>query len=160
MNYLNTHGGDDSLALNDDIPMENRLFYGGSPASAESLLKELKDYRLSKSARAKETVMKAVIETIRDLGIKAHGNDIDSIVKTIEELSQIHIRVIHLLMMLKLVDVCKKIAAAVNKGNENQFMVIVLVILLIQRVHQNMSVQALLTSFIHLAVVSILNTFL
>lgn len=122
MNYLNTHGGDDSLALNDDIPMENRLFYGGSPASAESLLKELKDYRLSKSARAKETVMKAVIETLGDLGIKAHGNDIDSIVKTIEEKIPNPRKGDSFVDDAKAqADICKKIAAAVNKGMKSVY---------------------------------------
>lgn len=122
MNYLNTHGGDDSLALNDDIPMENRLFYGGSPASAESLLKELKDYRLSKSARAKETVMKAVIETLGDLGIKSHGNDIDSIIKTIEEKIPNPRKGDSFVDDAKAqADICKKIAAAVNKGMKSVY---------------------------------------
>jgi hypothetical protein len=137
MHYLQTSGGYDSPAdeeggssesdsdsdfERDDSPLT--MFSGGVDSkedkklSAEKLAKELKDYRRSKSAKAKETIMKALIETLRELGIDTgKGDDIDSIIKTIEhkipnprkgdsfvEDSQ------------KQREVCKKIAKAINKG--------------------------------------------
>jgi hypothetical protein len=64
----------------------------------------------------------AVIETLNDLGIKAHGNDIDSIVKTIEEKIPNPRKGDSFVDDAKAqADICKKIAAAVNKGMKSVY---------------------------------------
>jgi hypothetical protein len=119
MNYLATQGGEDAGYNSDsDVPLANRLFSGGKPESAEQLMKELKNYRLSKSAKAKEAVIKGLIETLKELGIEVGSSDnIDTIVKNLEKVipnprrgdtfsgdSEKH------------AVVCKKIARSINKS--------------------------------------------
>lgn len=110
-------GESEAIDLNElNLESEN-IFYGGKLSNDAEIIRQLKNYRESKSSKAKEAVLKSIIDTLKSLGIISGDQDMDDVVKTIKDKlpnprkgktfsSDAH----------EQAEICKKIAIAINKG--------------------------------------------